>query len=568
MKTVQGQYARVMTMTIACGMLLLGFFSLRVIRGVADNRGREYMVSSANLLRGDMEREYADLLLISQHMTPEGSVGADLNMVLSANSAYDQGKAKRDMDKDLSLITFSVRQSEIAVYCDENGSDVIVSTMSVKPSFNAAANLAELFASDQLAYHAIHQSQSYISNHPVVSLTRLGVFGDDRPLLAYAECRTGLPDSISAMTDNGGSGYILLQLDASGIVQYSSDPAFRIGQDVSTITKSNKEFGYLGDYLYAASATRFGFSCAILQHRGVFYSDVIRWLMAFIAASCAAAMLLIVSTLMLRRFIFKRMQVMIDAIDRIGAGSLETAADHTGLAEFDLLLERFFTMTARVQQLAADVAGKEAERANMELENLRYRINPHFLLNSLNAMHWLARINGQEDIGALVRHLSHILSYSLGRSGEHPTLRTELEILRHYVALEQYRHSFEAEFDIDDGDYLDQPSPRLLLQPLVENAVNHGIDEGGRLLIRFAGNGQGGAAITIQDDGCGLSDEMIEALNSPGGQVDDKRGIGLKYVTALMERHYGSGARISFAGAHGGGTVVSLWIDGMTGGGE
>lgn len=94
----------------------------------------------------------------------------------------------------------------------------------------------------------------------------------------------------------------------------------------------------------------------------------------------------------------------------------------------------------------------------MEFEKLLYQINPHFLLNTLNSIQWMAQMSHQREISEFVQRLKKLLSYNLGKEGRQTTLRMELEIVKEYIALQQMRYDFIIEMNIEDGSYLDQPT--------------------------------------------------------------------------------------------------------------
>lgn len=102
----------------------------------------------------------------------------------------------------------------------------------------------------------------------------------------------------------------------------------------------------------------------------------------------------------------------------------------------------------------------------MEFEKLLYQINPHFLLNTLNSIQWMAQMSHQREISEFVQRLKKLLSYNLGKEGSQTTLRMELEIVKEYIALQQMRYDFIIEMNIEDGSYLDQPTVRMLFNHL------------------------------------------------------------------------------------------------------
>ena len=157
-----------------------------------------------------------------------------------------------------------------------------------------------------------------------------------------------------------------------------------------------------------------------------------------------------------------------------------------------------------------------------------YQINPHFLMNALNSIHWMALTNHQKEIDDYVKHLGFILSYSLGKAEQNTTLRTELKYLQYYLE-------------------------RFLLQPIAENAVCHNMDEFGTLWVE-ASEQDGIITIRIRDDGKGF--EISEKMEQ--NAKDERKGIGLRYVQMTLKSFYGEEAEMKIESELGKGTEVTL----------
>ncbi|HEX8721603.1 MAG TPA: histidine kinase [Pyrinomonadaceae bacterium] len=206
----------------------------------------------------------------------------------------------------------------------------------------------------------------------------------------------------------------------------------------------------------------------------------------------------------------------------------------------------------REREIAA--ARFEAELAQAQLEALRLRLQPHFLFNALNTISVLML----KDVGRARRtlgRLSELLRALLRHSEAHEvTLRQELEFLENYLEIERERFPDRLEVSIDvDPAVLDARVPSLILQPVVENAIKHGIApraEAGRIEIR-AERLNGTVRVRVHDDGPGLP------LNVEGRTAGR---VGLSNTKERLERMYGGGCRLELGDAPGGGTVVSISI--------
>jgi LytS/YehU family sensor histidine kinase len=192
----------------------------------------------------------------------------------------------------------------------------------------------------------------------------------------------------------------------------------------------------------------------------------------------------------------------------------------------------------------------ETQFAEARLLALKAQLQPHFLFNALNTVSVLMREDADAADDVLVR-LSGLLRKTLDSSAKHEVpLREELELVEAYLEIERVRFSNRFAYRIDvAGEALDVPVPPLILQPLVENAVRHGIARriaAGRIEIAAARR-NGRLQLTVRDDGPGLA-------------ADARDGIGLSNTRARLQQQYGTRHTFSLASHRDGGTIVSLEI--------
>ena len=190
-----------------------------------------------------------------------------------------------------------------------------------------------------------------------------------------------------------------------------------------------------------------------------------------------------------------------------------------------------------------DILFKENRRITKEKEECRLlalqtQIQPHFLLNTLNGIKWLCIIESAPTAERMIGSLGYILEYSLGQPKDCITLEEEIECLRHYIELQKMRYgnTFDVEFQIDET-LKSLPVPVLILQPLVENSIIHGIREmEDRGFIRVAACWQGTQiCLSVEDNGEGMDAERIRQVINGVGSTDS---IGIVNVKERMELYY------------------------------
>jgi two-component system sensor histidine kinase YesM len=233
----------------------------------------------------------------------------------------------------------------------------------------------------------------------------------------------------------------------------------------------------------------------------------------------------------------------------------------TGILEFDGLLEQFFNMKNKLADLFKELEEKERKKRVVEIEKLLHQINPHFLHNTLNTVQWLARMNGQDEIDRLVALFTRVLHYNLGKEGGVVSLGEEIGVLQDYVDLQRIRYAYHFDVQIKvDPSLMQERIPRFIMQPIVENAIYHGLkDKNGYIQIDVCKEG-GDLAITVKDNGAGMTDQDIIRLLDNQADESNKvgMGIGLSYVKHMLEVYYGDRAAMEIKGVIGEGTTFKL----------
>jgi signal transduction histidine kinase len=196
----------------------------------------------------------------------------------------------------------------------------------------------------------------------------------------------------------------------------------------------------------------------------------------------------------------------------------------------------------------------QAQLAEAQLEALQRQLHPHFLFNTLNTISALMHRDVQAADDMLVQ-LSDLLRLTLDRIGtQQVPLKDEIDFLWKYLEIEQTRFGDRLQVRVDvDPNVLDAPVPNLILQPIVENALRHGIGpkvEGGRVDV-IARQGATGLTLVVRDNGVGLSPEKMTALSS---------GVGVSNTRSRLENLYGERHRFDFETPAEGGLVVTIVI--------
>ncbi|MCQ6557398.1 sensor histidine kinase [Paenibacillus mendelii] len=247
------------------------------------------------------------------------------------------------------------------------------------------------------------------------------------------------------------------------------------------------------------------------------------------------------------------------------AGDLNVRSRNVGRNEIGQLGRSFNKMIEQIDLLIYRIAEEEKEKKKAEIRALRYQINPHFLYNTLNSIRWMAKLNRTHDVDNAVTTLVHLLEGSIERNGVFIQLGDELELLRKYMIIQEYRYDNQIRLNIRCPDELSRVKiPRMLLQPIVENAIFHGIapkDADGVIDLEVVQQGAD-MMITITDDGIGIELSRIEGLLAFDRDCNNRgmTNIGLNHVHQTIKLYYGPNYGVSVESEPGKGTRIQITI--------
>ena len=212
----------------------------------------------------------------------------------------------------------------------------------------------------------------------------------------------------------------------------------------------------------------------------------------------------------------------------------------TGTREVEELSDSFLHMVGRIQRLMTAVREEEVALRKTELKALQAQINPHFLYNTLDSIAWMCEQGRNDDAVRMVHALARLFRISISKGHELIPIRREIEHAESYLQIQKYRYKnqFTYSFDVDP-DCLDYLCNKITLQPIIENAINHGLDlmvDEGCIQVQVRQDGED-ILFRVQDNGVGMSEEQIDAILHRGPA--DRTGIGIRNVDDRLKIYFG-----------------------------
>ncbi len=258
-----------------------------------------------------------------------------------------------------------------------------------------------------------------------------------------------------------------------------------------------------------------------------------------LALSGLGLLLCLVISGTLTRSIAQPVRQLDKAMAQVKKGDLSVRVRSERRDELGRLTESFNRMTEDLKRYLDDAVQKQKDLNETSLKLYQTQLNPHFLYNTLDSIKWSARINRIPEIAVMAENLAVILRKSIS---SHPfiTLKEELETIDSYIQIQKIRFTGRFLYETEVQDQLeDCMVPKMILQPLVENAIIHGLDgcENGYICV-YGIQKEEKLCISVTDDGCGMSREMTEWINSPAPARREGH-LGLYNVIRILKLYYG-----------------------------
>lgn len=296
--------------------------------------------------------------------------------------------------------------------------------------------------------------------------------------------------------------------------------------------------------------------------RGMIGRQTTLLIISSVVAMGALFIALLLYSLRVSRSITGPIRALTEKAERFGADNFSSLPVDTSIAELKTLDRNFDKMAGRITSLMEKQRQDQQSLHRAELELLQAQINPHFLYNTLDSIAILAESQREEDVVNMVTSLSTFFRNSLNRGEDIISLRAELIQAKSYLEIQQIRYSDILTYSISLPEEIqDVTVPKLILQPLIENALYHGIkNRRGRGVIQITGEKQNDdILLQVRDNGAGMTKEQLQRLQA-GVYEEHHSGLGLKNVHQRIRLYCGEPYGLTFESKQGIGTTVTVLL--------
>lgn len=246
-------------------------------------------------------------------------------------------------------------------------------------------------------------------------------------------------------------------------------------------------------------------------------------------------------------------------------GNFDIVVPITGSQETQSLSKSFEKMLFKIKSLMEDLKKTESIKRQRELDALQAKINPHFLYNTLESVVWLAEEGDNKGVVKQVTSLATLFRVSIAKGKDIITIQEELTHVKSYLEIQsiRYKDKFDYKFIVPE-ELKHCPTTKLIVQPIVENSIYHGlkyIEDDGHIIIKVEAVGEDKIAIKVIDNGAGMDEKTVNALLDPNGDIKRSgNGIGIININERLKLVYGEEYGLSVESETEEGTTVTILI--------
>ena len=557
--------------TLTVFTLLLGIF---LICSLALNTAfklynRTIYESKAGEIGANMQRieeEFRTVEALSEEYMTQQSMQKNLEIWSNTNDRYERSTAEGELNEYLMNLATRKRYIKGVILENESGKaikwerDYIIPQREYDRLFNT--NIPDngsnywIEPEDGNDLFTSVRAVRRVGDRSFETIGKLYIIVDMKSMTS-AVCNNSFGEDMSLFIYGNEKIYGTDDFSSSGIVEtfLEEDKNYNIKSTGSMKYFLVRVSGQLTRYRYVA-----------VMNLDTLFSNIARFNFVVIACFIFIFILLVILTNYVSRKLLRRLEILCDNMKEMEKSNLSVKSSvnipNDSRDEIDILTRRFYSMADEIDSLVNDNYKKALLFRETQLKLLHSQIKPHFLYNTLETINWMAIDRGEFDISNAIGSLANILRYAITDSNGTVCIRDEIEWLKKYIYLQQFRlkNKFVRVIEVAP-ELLDVKIHKLLLQPFIENAIIHGFngEQDEYILEVYISREKNNLVIIIRDNGSGMSSDLVNRINN--GQTiktEGKNHIGMDNAIMRLNMYCEGQAKVMVTSEINKGTEVKL----------
>ncbi|HEX2986541.1 MAG TPA: sensor histidine kinase [Caproiciproducens sp.] len=378
-------------------------------------------------------------------------------------------------------------------------------------------------------------------------------------------------ESICENAQLGKNGYIYLLDNGKNIIYHPQQQLIYTGvkdELVDEILKMKNVQAYVNDHginkIYLKNVSSLtGWNAVGVVNASELIRDKQNIINFYVFLAGIAIIFASIIALILSKAITRPVKMLETTMHKVEEGNFDVKSEIRTENEIGHLSKTFNVMISKIKLLMEAAVKNEEEKRKNEIKALQAQINPHFLYNTLDTIIWMSAGGKNEEVVEVTSALARLFRTSIDEGGSLVPLAIEIENIKSYLTIQKMRYKDKLTYRVEVPEELSfLKTPKLILQPIVENAVYHGIkmsETGGEIFISASTTARD-LIITVQDSGVGMSAEQIENLFIKDKQDHSGMGIGVINVNNRIKLCFGERYGLFYSSVQGRGTKVDILL--------
>lgn len=468
--------------------------------------------------------------------------------------------------KELNVLYEANKDSLVSIACYTREGSLVAATPVATSKAGLDVTEQAWFKTAMNRVENLHFSRPHVQNlfdynpyryYWVISLSRAVTFNNDgqneKGVLVVDMNYSGIEQLLRRMNFNDNNEYIYLMDGDGNIIYHPKHKLINAGiMEENNLTAAgyedgnhNEEFDGVRRVVTVKTVGYTGWKIVYVVDRASFEiaNTQIKWFVLFVVLITVILLIFVNQVISLK--VAKPIQDLDESVRGLENGNLDVDIYIGGTQEIEHLGHTLNTVVSRLKQLMDDIVKEQEEKRKSELDALQSQINPHFLYNTLDSIVWMIEGERYEDAIFMITQLASLFRISLSKGKNVITIEDELTHAKNYMNIQKvrYKNKFQAEYEIDES-ILKYCTVKLVIQPVLENAIYHGMesmDGDGLILVRgYAENGK--ILIHVIDNGLGMSSAQVKELlkgKKQSGSGKKGSGVGLVNVHQRIRLRFG-----------------------------
>ena len=376
-------------------------------------------------------------------------------------------------------------------------------------------------------------------------------------------------DKLCSKVNLGKKGYIYIIDKHGGLVYHPQQQLLYMGLKTEN---SEKALGYIsGNYMENHEGKRRLVTVRTVDYTnwriiGVYYMDELittnREILNYaVWISLIGIFFVVAISVSITGKITQPIKELERTMEKVEKGNYEIIAELKGEDEVVHLASTFNKMLAKTKLLMDQIITEQEEKRKSELNALQAQINPHFLYNTLDSIVWMAENGKSQDVIVMVTALAKLFRISISKGKNIISVREEIEHAKNYLIIQNIRYKNKFKYSIEAApEILELQTMKLIIQPLIENAIYHGVEymvDKGKIEISAYVRGEN-LVFQVKDNGLGMSTETLKNLLSKIVEGSEGSGVGVKNVHERIGLYYGKTYGLEIESEREVGTIVRI----------